>query len=197
MWKAIAATLAVVTAALVVAPSVGTPREVTRPLMDNGAAYCSGVMIAPHRMLTAAHCVNDKLTVVSKNAEADVALIEVNEDCPCTVLAQSPAVIDEPLTVVGYPKNDFIRVQILTEGRAQGEAGEKEKRRLRMTAPIASGNSGGGVFLYRNGRWELVGLEVAVYSECEAVGMMRQVCVPFAHLSFATTFDSVKKITGQ
>jgi S1-C subfamily serine protease len=175
------------------------PRSFTREIRMEGVEYsiCSGVMVAPHIMVTAAHCAGDKLLVggkpakvLKKNDAEDVAVLEVAEVCPCAQIAHAPVQIDEQVVVVGFPMNDFVHGQILTEGRAQGEVESPRGIRQRITAPIAPGNSGGGVFVNRLGRWELVGLASAVVQRCDDIGM----CSLITHLAFATTLDSLKHI---
>jgi V8-like Glu-specific endopeptidase len=168
-----------------------TTRQIFAPKSE--ASMCSGVMVAPTRMLTAAHCTDGKMFVngkparlLKKDEDDDVAILEVDAGCPCAPIAESAPVLDEPVIVVGYPLNHTIRVQVLTEGRAQGQEG----RRLRTTAPIAPGNSGGGVFVQHAGRWELVGIAVSTVTLCDN----NNVCQRHPDVSFAATIDAIKRI---
>lgn len=128
----------------------------------------SGVMIAPHMMLTAAHIVSglqpgmtlyvgkDKVPakVLRSDPEKDVALIMVAMGCPCAVVSEDEAEVDENVTVIGFPMNTIVGLQVITRGNASGV----NKDGLIYTAPTAPGNSGGGVFVYRWDGWRLVGL---------------------------------------
>jgi hypothetical protein len=67
---------------------------------------------------------------------------------------------EKQLIVVGFPYNEFIHAQVLTLGRAQGISSDGQ---LVMTAAALPGNSGGGVFVRRNGEWQLVGILVAAH----------------------------------
>lgn len=162
---------------------------------------CSGVMIAPMRLMTAAHCVKAPFTVgvermpgkvLRKDEGLDVALVAVAAQCPCTPLAASPAELDEPVLAIGYPMNNYVFVQMATEGRAQGEAFHKSLNgpRLRLSVPIAPGNSGGGIFVRRGGEWQLAGILTTgtMWSD----GGFSRALVP--HLSAAAGLDSMRAI---
>lgn len=147
----------------------------------------SGVMIAPTLMLTAAHVASSgSMTVGKTNApailvvaidkELDLALVRVALGCPCVPVAETAPAVDSPVIVVGYPVYPSLHEQIVTRGEVQGVT----DHRLTMTAPVAAGNSGGGVFVLERGQWRLAGILVELTASC--MGFM---CYPVYHLSRA------------
>lgn len=139
---------------------------------DNG--QCSAVVVAPGRVLTARHCqeivnptVDGKPAKILKvHPAADLLLMEADVACPCAKIDYTPEQ-DEYLIVVGFPFANWIdAIEVITEGRAEGvRRGEKLREEfgdtLVLTAPVGGGNSGGGVFIMRGGKWYLVGILVA------------------------------------
>ena len=127
---------------------------------------CSAVMIAPERAMTARHCidmpspllkVNGEVYAVTEaygNPDVDMAVIIVpGAPCPCAPVATERAQIDDLIRAVGYPLG---LLQIVTEGALQGRATfEDGKEYLVVTARVAPGMSGGGLF---NKQGELVGI---------------------------------------
>lgn len=178
-------------------------REVVHQIYDDKNVYsgCSGVMIAPMRMLTAAHCVQSgapwgageeraPVKVLAQDKGRDVALLAVALPCPCASVAGKDADVDELVLVVGYPMNDLVGAQIATEGRAQAHVFDKDLDgpRLRLSAPVAQGNSGGGVFVRRKDAWALVGIVTNVMN----IGGLSR--APISHLSSAATLESIEAI---
>lgn len=156
----------------------------------------SGVMIGPNRMLTAAHVavngtpedpllVNGKVAKVLKiDEELDLALLEVDiAHGPYAPLGALPGT-DANVVAIGFPLNNSVKHQILTNGRVQGTT----ENRTMVTTPIAPGNSGGGLFRYRNGKWELVGLTVAV-AMVPIYGMYPNL---MSHLCLSVDADTIK-----
>jgi S1-C subfamily serine protease len=158
------------------------PRAETVSLDAGGNGNCSGVVIEPGWVLTAAHCTNayegwtitgkpdvQSFTVLSNQDTVDLGLLQFSDGvaCPCVKLAEFEAQPDEPVIIVGFPLGI---TQVVTEGRAQGivENVHLEAmwmtmdlgRRLVLTATAAPGNSGGGVFVKRDNQWQLVGILV-------------------------------------
>jgi V8-like Glu-specific endopeptidase len=159
-------------------------RSFVRPLTQGSQIFCSAVMLQPGLALTAEHCIAaytpPNSTVVARgNDNLDYALLGFTVGdalCPCVRLAEREADIDEVVYVVGYPRGI---TQVVTLGHSQGVVSSPELpygRRLVITAQVAGGNSGGGVFVLRDGEFQLVGLLV------EAVG----------HLSFAVPLADLR-----
>ncbi len=75
-----------------------------------GTYVCSGEVIAPNRVLTAAHCVGDAmladgvpvLHVLGTDKFYDLALLDVPTAKPALVLRDGDAVVNEPLLAMGY-----------------------------------------------------------------------------------------------
>ena len=144
------------------------PRAAVR-LLDTSAGNGSGVVIAPGLVLTAAHAAVEvengllaepgakPLKVLKIDKTLDLAVLQADVKCPCAKIADSPAAVDEPVIVIGYPHASAVKHEIVTQGRAQGVSDHN----LNLTAPVAGGNSGGGVFVYRSGEWQLVGVLIA------------------------------------
>lgn len=151
----------------------------------------SGVMIAPLLMLTAAHVANAgpvlaidgelaPVRVLRVDPKKDLALLMVAVNCPCAALALQPVHMDQPVTAVGFPYFHILGVQILTEGRVQGTGPNGETI---FTAPVARGNSGGGIFVREAGRYKLAGIVVGVMRD----GMGGSI----AHLASAMSVEQI------
>jgi S1-C subfamily serine protease len=129
---------------------------------------CSGVLIAPKRLLTAAHCqVGSVLTVAGKVAKIiktddvkDLMLLEIDLSCPCVPVGKTNPAVGDELTVVGYPygsNTGFILVT--TSGYVQGYIQAQEfNGYMFTTTPVAPGNSGGGVYQFVSGKWYVVAI---------------------------------------
>jgi S1-C subfamily serine protease len=157
------------------------PRDQVRKLTV-GDGNGSGVVVRPGLILTARHVAVYKGLVltkggapgegvtVSEQEKVDLALIRyplAESACPCVKLADYEAELDEPVYVIGYPLGIAAMV---TMGHAQGVMDVTTKddwgnvyklgKRLVLTAGVQPGNSGGGVFVYRQGEYQLVGIMV-------------------------------------
>jgi hypothetical protein len=126
----------------------------------------SGVMIAPRLMLTVAHGVTDQpvfvgplrapAKVLRVDKDKDLVLLLVAMDCPCATVAAVAPEIDERVIAIGYPMNLLVQTQVLTEGKYQGD--KPDSTDMVVTAPLAQGNSGGGVFVWGGMQWALAGI---------------------------------------
>lgn len=159
--------------------------------VHNVAGNGSGVIVAPRRVLTAAHVADQpdlivkgaKTKVLKLDKTTDLALMEAEVDCPCITLGNTVD-LDDELVAVGYPVNQYVKTQILTSGRAQSRI--PNEYRLFTTVPIAGGNSGGG--LYKDHK--LVGIMV----EGVSIGdQMLPISIPINYLSRAVDIDTIKK----
>jgi hypothetical protein len=130
---------------------------------ESGA--CSGVMIAPNKMLTAAHCknlgsiqVNGKPTAILKVDEAsDLMLLLVDVPCPCVKMTNVEPVEGQEVSVIGYPLG---LAKSRADGRALGavDSGLYIEGFSIYVANIEGGFSGGGIFYFHNKEWYLVGI---------------------------------------
>jgi len=151
------------------APSCEWPDEVALqailPVATDHGSHASGVVVAPNRVLTAAHALNGgqqyfvridggfrKARLIMKNAAHDLAVLDVNTDSikPLPISAAEPSA-SQMVWAVGFP-------------RAQGKttsSGVFQKNRqgaLHTSAPIDSGQSGGGLLSCERGHYELLGM---------------------------------------
>jgi len=147
------------------------PRKVVVQFHPTPSASCSAVVIAPRRLLTAAHCVGEKMTfrgkpvpllVLKSDTKMDLALLEAEVDCPCAPIG-TRVDLDEPVVVIGFPyygvgEGEMDR-QIVTHGEAQGVM---PSGKTMVSALASPGNSGGGVFVRRGDEWHLVGIVSAI-----------------------------------
>ena len=124
--------------------------------MGNGA--CGAVMVAPGRALTATHCLarpdatlhidGKKYPVFTGYAlpGKDVSIIIVpGAPCPCAPVRGTPGVEGEWVVVVGFPY-DVAKVTTYGEVQAHVTNPEDGQDYVLATAPVAPGNSGGGVY---------------------------------------------------
>jgi S1-C subfamily serine protease len=184
------------------APSYAAPRAAVVQLFDKGSKFsgCSGVMVAPLRLLTANHCLGEDgkdvleatpqrlhTKVLRQDKVNDLVLLEVALNCPCVPVAGSPPALDQQVVAIGFPINAVVGMQIATEGRYQGIGpvrGIEGGARLRFTAPIAPGNSGGGVFAKASGEWRLVGISTSITGPGDGTSV--------SHLAFASDTAAIR-----
>ena len=171
-------------------------------VVDKTKAFCSSVLVADEVVVTAAHCVdaeqipmdrasvrgkdgkNYVFTVKFKSVASDVAVLSVPGLKGITApIAPFDAKQDEYAIVVGYPLGSR---QYVTEGRIQGKYTSEEMERTLATPAIIFGNSGGPLLVYRNQRWEVVGIASAM--PCIPVGYGGQ-CIN--HMGLYATWQSV------
>lgn len=162
VWAGIAGIVLLILLALSVPARAGhTPRHSiaeTVHQMHEAGASCSAVMIAPERALTAAHCLGMNAPVVTINgydypvlegyaaSPRDIAILIIpGAPCPCARFADTTAEEGDPAVVVGYP---WAMLRVVTYGEIQGRIVLEEdgQEYLFVTALVAPGNSGGGVF---------------------------------------------------
>jgi len=155
--------------AAIAAPSCEWPDEsaleAILPVATDHGSHASGVVVAPNRVLTAAHALNGgqqyfvrvgggfrKARLLIKSAAHDLAVLAVETDGirPLPISVHEP-LASEPVWAVGFP-------------RAQGKttsSGVFQRNRqgaLHTSAPIDSGQSGGGLLSCARGHYELMGM---------------------------------------
>lgn len=139
--------------------------EVPGPWGGSGSA----VVLQPGLLLTARHVTGGTLVygtdpVVPIGAPKDplldlAALRSAAAVCPCVEFAESDAELDEVVTLIGWPHGVANHVN---HGEAQGiHEIEGRGRHLIVAVQVEGGTSGGGAFVMRDGRWQLVGIVVA------------------------------------
>ena len=180
-------------------PDYSQIRQATRLLYIDGLGNGSGVMIAPNRMITANHVAERdsdltplmlgvaRVKVLKTDPVNDLALLEVQANCPCVSIGNIPRV-DTPVALVGFPSNNTLQTQIVTLGTYQGITTIGNK--VVATAPGSPGNSGGGLFYNKDGKWYLFG--VLIEGAGTVIGGMYPQMV--FHLAMSVHPDYIKKL---
>jgi hypothetical protein len=135
-----------------------------RPMVGSSGS-CSAVVVAPGLALTAQHCkaVGDDMTVgghavasTRVYSKKDVMLLSVpGLVCPCATLGDAPAVVGEDVASIGYP---MAIGQVVAIGLGQGHVIYNNEVYTLHTAYSGPGMSGGGLFVQRDGKAQLVAL---------------------------------------
>jgi len=139
--------------------------EAILPVATDHGSHASGVVVAPNRVLTAAHALNGgqqyfvridggfrKARLIMKSTAHDLAVLAVETDAitPLPIRVAEPSE-SQTVWAVGFP-------------RAQGKttsSGVFQRNRqgaLHTSAPIDSGQSGGGLLSCESGHYELLGM---------------------------------------
>jgi len=154
----------------------------TLPIEVNGTdiRYCSSVVIAPERILTAAHCVTNDVAYpvvrvggkqlrimgweIDQSSRDTAVGIVPGLECPCIPFADaSDMFVGQRVLVLGYPGGGPL---VVTEGvmvqlsRTVCYDTHDCRPQATTTAPSRGGNSGGPVVVIRDGRALLVGVLV-------------------------------------
>ena len=137
-------------------------RQATIPVEMDTRGVASAVVIAPKRVLTAAHVAADDFKVVVNgkptkvlyiDEKADVAVLEAEVECPCVPIADQVSVGEET-SILGFPLQNIIgRVQVRAIGEFLGKM--EDTARSLFYGFAMPGYSGGGIF---NKKGELVGV---------------------------------------
>jgi len=135
------------------------------PVATDAGSHASGVIVAPGRVLTAAHVIQGAQRVFVRR-EADYRLATVLRVDPITdlaVLAADTGAIqplmftgsapddDEPVWAVGFPRAQDLSL-------STGVFQQMRDGALHTSAGIDSGQSGGGLLACRHGRYRLAGM---------------------------------------
>lgn len=164
--------------------------------VENAVGAGTGVLIAPRRLLTAAHVadqpnlkVNQKpVKILGVDRVNDIALLEVEADCPCIPVGKELAKQYTKVVISGYPAGIAL---IMTEGRIQGlyatEQYFKDSPKLLTTANGYFGNSGGGVFVRTLLGWELQGIFTNGYQDCNSPFQ----CTVLTYIGFSTPITAI------
>ena len=139
--------------------------EAILPVATDSGSHASGVVFAPNRVLTAAHAVeggnrffvrvsqgfrNAELLLIDHHNDLAVLAVDTQQIRPLLLSAEEPRA-REPVWAVGFP-------------RAQGKttsSGVFQRNRhgaLHTSAPIDSGQSGGGLLTCEAGAYRLTGM---------------------------------------
>jgi len=145
---------------------------------EAGDIYGSSTELGHEIFLTAAHCLGKpdglfivdkadtpiKATIVRKDEPNDLALISAPISGPNVRLLTIDPTLGDEVLAIGWPLG---MGPTLTRGLWQGNTKIEvedgvERRYSYITAPLAPGNSGGGVFVLYNGEWYLAAVSQAV-----------------------------------
>lgn len=189
----------------VVATKYVDPIAVSYPITtQNGQRYCSATKIAENRFLTAAHCTTSlELFIEDKYGEIhpanlvksyplhDLAILSANIPGPWAVLLPVKPKLGEPVVVVGFPLGigPFV-VEGLWNGEVLWPSDDPNPRNV-VSAPIAPGNSGGGVFVYHQGRWKLCAVAQAIPN----IGGFAP--LPVFHIGLVSDYSVLKEIMDE
>lgn len=201
---ALATVIVLVGCAKPVNPEFWEPVAVSYQITNkDGQGYCSATKVGPETLLTAEHCIGDladlyirakngalvPAKVLRKDPINDLALLSAEVYGPnARILGVAPILGDEVLAV-GFPLGVG---PVLTKGFWSVVVGQEQfptiTRKFNMiSAPITSGNSGGGIFIKYNGRWYLTGV-------LQAVMLNNQLGFPqfVSHLALISHFPDFK-----
>lgn len=168
-------------------PDFAYMRQVTKLVKVGESGSCSGVVVAPVHVLTAAHCQNATLSVDGKPAriikistEADLMLLEVEVGWPGVKVADKQPDADSKIYTIGFPLSVG---QVLTEGRVQvADHREIGPHDMLVSSPVVFGNSGGPVM---DANMQLVG----IVSKVAVVGFGSVV----THLAVVVNTETIKE----
>lgn len=197
-----------VTASSTLVEAAATVRKATNSKNPN--VICSAVVIAPAKALTAKHCLTeggiDKVggqwvlySQPSKNSDAAVLTVP-GLSCPCATVALQAPVPDVTVVAFGYG-GDGLR-HLRGPGVVKGvgypdlvglSVYEQELRELGnwrrfiwFDPVLVPGDSGGGTFALRGGRWVLVGINAVLTEQPDcpafACGFYAAGSVPLAEV---------------
>lgn len=135
------------------------------PVAATDGSYASGVVVSRDRVLTAAHAIAPDTDVfvginagfrlakvLYRDTVNDLAILSVNTDniTPLQISPDEPHILQQ-VWAVGFP-----RAQAKTT--SVGVLQKKIRGALHSSAPIDSGQSGGGLLLCQNGSYALAGM---------------------------------------
>ena len=168
---ALALTLAGLTQAAYASESCGWPNRnaldsVVRVTSDDGS-HASGVIVGEGRVLTAAHAIDEsfqtfvriedglrRASVVMIDRAKDLAVLEVETgSIPPIPLGQQTLTASATVWAVGFP-----RAESKTTSSGSFKVKAESDGALHTTAPIDSGQSGGGLITCEGGQHVLAGM---------------------------------------
>lgn len=164
-------------------------------LINVGEGNGSGVCIGPEQVLTAAHVAKPDFpitvqdlpaTIVKRDEQFDLAELHVpGLNCKPIEIANVEPSLDTAIAIVGFPMNSMLQTQFLTFGNVQGYV--FDAYRMMTSANILPGNSGGGVYAKGLFKWELVGILVEGFQDCQMF-----TCSKVSYIGRAVNLVSIK-----
>ena len=139
--------------------------EAILPVATDHGSHASGVVFAPNRVLTAAHAIDgaDKFFVRVEKGFRSASLILIDRQNDLAVLSVDTRDIEPMRLSVSQPSQSQI-VWAVGFPKAQGKttsSGVFQRNRagaLHTSAPIDSGQSGGGLLTCVQGNYQLLGM---------------------------------------
>ncbi len=162
------------------------------------ASTGSAVLIAEDTWLSSAHLFTIRGSIeihtrdgkqegrlIKIDSKNDLALVQAKASCPCATMAAASAVIDEEILAVGFPHGTIVGTQFATTGHSQGV---DKGGQLIFSANVAPGMSGGGIFVFRNNRWELVAITKAILS----IPVNRSTAIPVHWIAYSVPLPTIR-----
>lgn len=120
-----------------------------------------GNHVAPAEVIVKRNGRSYRARLVAQDRQLDLALLDVPAVFPAAPLYDGPLTAGEPEMIIGAPYDEGLAVTTGYVGEMALPFRGDGHRTRQGSAPAHPGNSGGGVFVRRNG-WKLAGVEESI-----------------------------------